>query len=170
MLSEAVYYPPNQRFRPFLPQTSTRHPHHLSPPTRCIHCARSNHQSAACLARPTSFTDADIVTLRCIVCREKGHCACKPLLDTQLKPVFCCKCGQKGHFGEECTVERGGKQVAFKRNIEDYLSFVWDRREDADEERPQTNKERRYWEKVANKALKKAKRMKKEHRSRSRQA
>lgn len=67
-------------------------------------------------------------------------------------------------------MERGGKQVAFKRNIEDYLSFVWDRREDADEERPQTNKERRYWEKVANKALKKAKRMKKEHRSRSRQA
>jgi hypothetical protein len=67
-------------------------------------------------------------------------------------------------------VERGGKQVAFKRNIEDYLSFVWDRREDADQERPQTNKERRYWEKVANKALKKAKRMRKEHRSRSRQA
>lgn len=67
-------------------------------------------------------------------------------------------------------VERGQKTASFHRNIQDYLSNVWDRRENEDQERPQTNKERRYWEKVANKALKKAKRMKKEHRSRSRQA
>jgi len=67
-------------------------------------------------------------------------------------------------------VRRGEKQVTFRRNVADYLNFVWDQREDADQERPQTNKERRYWEKVANKALKKAKRMRKEHRSRSRHA
>lgn len=167
MLSEAVYFPPNSRSRPFLPQTSSRYSHHLSPPSRCIHCDRSNHQSSTCLARPTAFTDADIVAIRCVTCREEGHCACKPLSDTQLKTVFCCKCGQKGHFGAECVAKRGGG--TFRRNVQDYLSFVWDRKEAEDEERPQTNKERRYWEKVANKALKKAKRLRKEHRSRSRQ-
>jgi len=170
MLSEAVFFPPNSRPRPFQPQTSSRYSHRLPPPTHCIHCDRSSHQSNTCLARPTAFTDADIVKIRCVTCRGEGHCVCKPLSDTQLKQVFCCKCGQKGHFGAECVVRRGGKQVAFRRNVDDYLSFVWDRKEEADEERPQTNKERRYWEKVANKALKKAKRLQKEHRSRSRQA
>ena len=140
--------------------------HHLSPPQRCQHCSHTGHHYSTCLARTSSFPTDSVLPIRCIHCYNHGHCTCTPSRKLPPNPVFCCKCGQKGHFGEECMAEKRDKLRTFRRNVEDYMDLVVREFEGEDLIRPQTNKEKRYWEKVANKAFKKAKRMRKEHRNR----
>lgn len=138
--------------------------HRLPAPKRCMHCRRGGHSSERCIARTDAVEEAAVKVLRCVDCRSKGHANCGNF-DTTARSAFCCKCGEKGHFGSEC----GARQKStFNHNVNDLMRKVRYEESDSDSDRPRTGREKRYWEKIMNKAFKKAKRLKREHRSRSR--
>ena len=141
--------------------------HRLPPPSRCEHCCRAGHPADTCIARTEAVSETDVGSIRCITCHRPGHTTCHQF-DAQVRSAFCCKCGEKGHFGSECGAGRARQKTTFNRNVRDLMHRVRANESDSDSDRPRTGREKRYWEKITNKAFKKAKRLQKEQRSRSR--
>ena len=121
-------------------------------PSRCILCNIAGHNDSNCISmlKPSHIGDCDQVT--CLNCRGKGHANCAEFkANFNLYSKTCSACGQTGHPFSQCPQNKRDKKAnLFRQHVKQALTKL------PEFSRKLNKNERRYWEKVKNKAFKKA--------------
>lgn len=79
----------------------------------CTGCRRFGHLAAECPTKP-SYSEEELLDVRCLACGGRGHLNCALKSERALR-LFCYNCGQRGHFGEDC--HRPGMDPLTQRRI-----------------------------------------------------
>lgn len=79
----------------------------------CTGCRRFGHIAAECPTK-ASYSEEELVDVRCLSCGVHGHLNCALKVQRALR-LFCYNCGQRGHFGEDC--HRPGMDPLTQRRI-----------------------------------------------------
>lgn len=118
--------------------------------TRCILCNISGHNESNCLSKLTPISFPSLSYLTCLNCRKTGHLNCLPIsTQANLYSRTCSSCGLTGHPFAECPKKcKISKAQLFKVHVKEAMKNL------PEFDRKLNCKERKYWEKVRNKAFK----------------